>query len=56
MYNFLTKPSNSNNQNPDSLTHFMLLVSFYTPRKHQKTTGFLIFSGSIERDLLHETD
>ena len=30
------------------LTHCMLLVSFYTPWK-QKTKGFLIFSGGIER-------
>ena len=28
----------------------MLLVSFYTPKKYQKTRGFLIFSGGIERD------
>ena len=27
------------------LTHFMSLVSFYTPWKHQKTRGFLMFSG-----------
>ena len=26
-------------------THFMPLVSFYTPWKHQKTFGFLMFSG-----------
>ena len=32
------------------LTHFMLLVSFYTSWKYQKTRGFLIFSGGIERD------
>ena len=30
------------------LTHFIPLVSFYTPWKHQKTSGFL-FSGGIER-------
>ena len=24
-------------------------LSFYTPRKHQKTVGFLIFPGGIER-------
>ena len=28
----------------------MSLVSFYILRKHQKTRGFLIFSGGIERD------
>ena len=33
-----------------SLTHFMRLVSFYTPWKHQKTKGFLMFSGGLERD------
>ena len=27
------------------LTHFMPLVSFHTPWKHQKTRGFLTFSG-----------
>ena len=25
------------------LTHFMLLVAFYIPRKYQKTRGFLMF-------------
>ena len=33
-----------------SLTHFISLVSFYTPWKYQKMRGFLIFSGGIERD------
>ena len=33
-------------------THFMPLVSFYTPWKHQKTRGFL-FSGGIEREQCH---
>ena len=32
------------------LTHFMLLVSFYTPWIHQKRFAFLMFSGGIERD------
>ena len=32
------------------LTHFMPLVSFYAPWKHQKTFGFLMFSGGIEKD------
>ena len=31
------------------LTHFMWLVSFCTPWKHQKIKGFLMFSGGIER-------
>ena len=35
------------------LTHFMSLVSFNTPWKHQKTFGFL-FSEGIERDQYHE--
>ena len=34
--------------------HFMPLVSFYTPCKHQKTYGFLMVSGGIERDYCHE--
>ena len=33
-----------------NLTYFIPLVSFYTPWKHQKTSGFLIFSGDIERE------
>ena len=37
-----------------SLTHFMPLVSFDTPRKHQKTFGFLMFSRGIERDQWNE--
>ena len=36
------------------LTNFMLLVSFDTPWKHQKTRGFMMFSGGIERDQWHE--
>ena len=35
------------------LTHFMSLIFFNTPGK-QKTRGFLIFSGGIERDHWHE--
>ena len=27
------------------LTHFQPTFHFYTPRKHQKTYGFLVFSG-----------
>ena len=37
-----------------TLIHFMPLVSFYTPSKHQKTYGFLMFSGGVERDQWHE--
>ena len=37
-----------------SLTHFMLLVFFDTPRKYQRNNDFLIFSGGIERDQWHE--
>ena len=33
------------------LTHFMPLISFDTPLKHQKT---LMFSGGIKRDQWHE--
>ena len=36
------------------LTHFMPLVSFDTPWKHQKTFGFLMFSEAIEKDHWHE--
>ena len=31
-----------------ALNHFMPLISFYTPK------GFLMFSGSIERDQWHK--
>ena len=30
-------------------SHFISLISIYT-RKHQKTSGLLMFSGGIERD------
>ena len=36
------------------LTNFMLLLFFYTPWKHKKPRGFLMFSGGIERDQWHE--
>ena len=36
------------------LTHFMPLVSFYALSKHQKTRGFPMFSGGIERDQWNE--
>ena len=40
----------------DFLTLFMLLmVSFYTPWKHKKTSGFRMFLGGIEKDQWHET-
>ena len=38
------------------LTDFMPLISFYTPWKHQKTKGFLMFSAGMERDQWHEVD
>ena len=36
------------------LSPIMPLVSFNTPWKHQKTSGFLMFLGGIERDWWHE--
>ena len=42
------------NPNLNVLTHFMPLFSFDNPWKHQKTKGFLMFSGGIERDQWHE--
>ena len=30
------------------LTHFRPLIYFYTPWKHQKTSGFLMFPGGVE--------
>ena len=36
------------------LTHFLPLARFYTPWKDQKTKGFLMFSGGIEKDQWHE--
>ena len=33
-----------------TLTHFMPLVSFYTPWEHLKTFNFLMFSGGIKRE------
>ena len=33
-----------------SLIHFNLMFHFYTPRKRQKTLGFLAFSGGIEME------
>ena len=34
----------------ESLAHFWRMLLFYTPWKHQKTFGFLVFSGSIKRE------
>ena len=31
-----------------NLTHFQPVFHFYAPWKHQKTSGFLMFSGGIE--------
>ena len=40
-----------NHENPWCFSaHFIPLVSFYTLLKHQKTSGFLMFSGGIGRD------
>ena len=36
------------------LTRFVPLLSFETPWKKQKTFGFLVFSGGMERDQWHE--
>ena len=38
----------------DLFPHFMPLISFYNPLKHDKTSGFLIFLGDIEREQWHE--
>ena len=32
-------------------TQFMPLISFDTPWKHKKASGFLMFSGRIKRDI-----
>ena len=37
-----------------TLNSFMLLVFFYTPRKNNKSSGFLIVLGSIEIGQCHE--
>ena len=37
-----------------ALVQFMPLLSLYTPWQHQKTSGFLMLPGSIERDQWHE--
>ena len=36
------------------LPHIMPVISFYSPWRHQKTSGFEMFSGGIERDQWHE--
>ena len=38
----------------NALTHFMPLISFDTPWKHQKTSGLQTFSGGIKTDQWHE--
>ena len=40
----------------NQLTYLIPLVSLYTPWKHQKTSGFLMFSEDIERDQWYEMD
>ena len=32
----------------------MQLVYFYTPYKYQEISGFLMFSGGVEKDQSHE--
>ena len=39
--------SSEEDTNSNSLTHFWPMFSFYTPIKHQKIKGFLVFSGGI---------
>ena len=34
-----------------SLTHFWPMFPFYTPWKHQKTKGFLVFSRDIKGNI-----
>ena len=50
----MISPNTTMHLEPTYLTHFMPQVSFYTPWKHQKTKGFLMFPGVIERDQWHE--
>ena len=38
------------------VTHFIPLIFFYTSWKRWKTSGYLMFSGSIERDYWYEMD
>ena len=42
------------NNESAALTHFLQLVPFYTPWKHEKTKGFLTFSEGTERNQRHE--
>ena len=37
--------------NQTKLTHFWPMLLFYTPWKHQKTFGFLVFSGGINGNI-----
>ena len=36
------------------LTHFRQIFPFYTPWKHQKTKGYLMFSGGIKWEVWPE--
>ena len=36
------------------MNRFVQLISLYTPWKPQKTSGFLMFSGGLEREQWHE--
>ena len=38
----------------NSVDSLHAIDSFYSPGKHQKTSGFLMFSGGIEKDQWHE--
>ena len=40
--------------NSKRLTFFLPLIDFHTPWKHQKTRGFLVFSGGMERHRWHK--
>ena len=45
-----SKPDIPRKELVGKLTHFMALISFDTPLKHQKISGFLMFSVGINRD------
>ena len=38
------------------LTNFWSMLPFYTARKHQKSKGFLVFSGGIKWEYWPEMD
>ena len=52
--NFMSLAAFCNFMSLVSFCNFMSLVSFYTHCKHQKTRGFPMFAGGIERGQLHE--